>query len=115
MQLPLPLGPLPLPEAVELQAHGQRQVQQGDDPQQPVARTSPQVLCWQVLDAELSRTPGDSHRIGWHRLDSLEASLPQLSSVLAIEAQPCPLGAHGGQMMTRGPLSWVRAGMLAKA
>lgn len=45
MQLPLPPGTLPLPEAVELQAHGQRQVQQGDEAQQPVAGKSPRVLC----------------------------------------------------------------------
>lgn len=60
MQLPLPLGALPLPEAVELQAQGQRQVQQGDQAQQPVARPGPQVLCRRAVEAELSRTPGDS-------------------------------------------------------
>lgn len=57
MQLPLPPGTLPLPEAIQLQDCGQRQVQKGDEPQQPVACASPQVLCKRAADVELSTIP----------------------------------------------------------
>lgn len=43
VQPPLLPGSLLLPEAVQLQPHGQRQMQQGDEPQQSVASASPLV------------------------------------------------------------------------
>lgn len=58
VQPPLLPGALPLPEAVQLQPHGQRQVQQGEQPQQPVARAGPQVLSRRAAGAELSRQSG---------------------------------------------------------
>lgn len=77
MQLPLPPGALPLPETVQLQAHGQGQVHQGDEPQQPVAFSSPQVLHSRGVDTKLWRTPRHSHMISWHKaLNSLGARLP---------------------------------------
>lgn len=56
LQPPLPPGTLPLLEAVELQACGQRQVQQGHQPQQLVAGANPRVLGKRAADTELSET-----------------------------------------------------------
>ena len=58
LQPPLPPGALPLLEAVELQARGQRQVQQGHQPQQLVAGANPRVLGKRAVDTELSETRG---------------------------------------------------------
>lgn len=83
VQLPLPPGTLPLPEAVELQAHRQGQVQQRDEPQQLVACVSPRVLCVQAVDAELSRTPrGQSRDQLAQRLGSLAGRPPPVLKCL---------------------------------
>jgi hypothetical protein len=55
VQPPLLSGTLPLPEAIQLQPHGECQVQQGDKTQQLVACTSPLVFSRPVAGAELSR------------------------------------------------------------
>lgn len=55
VQPPLLPGSLLLPEAVQLQPHGQCQMQEGDKPQQLVASASPLVLSRQAASAELLR------------------------------------------------------------
>lgn len=104
---PLPLGALPLPEAVELQARGQCQVQQGHKPQQPVAGTGPRVLCERMADTELSGTRGggDSHMICWREALSGPGARPPLWD----EAKACPLAAGWGSSAWQ-PLRWVAAG-----
>lgn len=58
LQPPLLPGTLFLLEAVELQACGQHQVQQGHQPQQLVAGANPRVLCEWAADTELSGIQG---------------------------------------------------------
>lgn len=53
VQPPLLPGSLLLPEAVQLQPHGQCQMQQGDKPQQSVAGACPQVLSRKAASPEL--------------------------------------------------------------
>lgn len=55
VQPPLLPSSLLLPEAVQLQPNGQCQMQQGDESQQSVACTSPQVLSRQAASPELQR------------------------------------------------------------
>lgn len=55
VQPPLLPGSLLLPEAVQLQPHGQCQMQEGDKPQQLVASASPLVLSRQTASTELLR------------------------------------------------------------
>ena len=105
---PLPLGALPLPEAVELQARGQYQVQQGHEPQQPVAGTGPRVLCERVADTELSGSRvgrGDSHMIRWHEALSGPGARPPPWD----EAKACPLAAGWGRSAWQA-LRWAAAG-----
>lgn len=104
---PLPLGALPLPEAVELQARGQCQVQQGHEPQQPVAGTGLRVLCERMADTELSGTQGGghSHMIRWREALSGPGARPPLWD----EAKACPLAAGWGSSAWQA-LRWVAAG-----
>lgn len=61
---PLPPGALPLLEAVELQAHSQRQVQQGHQPQQLVAGANARLGPLRVGGGHGAvRDPGDSHMV----------------------------------------------------
>lgn len=100
VQLPLPPGTLPLPQTIELQPHGQCQVQQGDEPQQPVAGASPRLLCRWAAGAELSRA-----RRG-QPSDQLAQDCRQQASPSTWAPHPmrpnCPLGLRG-QRMTMGP------------
>lgn len=67
-QRPLSADPLPLPEAVELQAQGQRQVQQRQQPQQAVARAGPRVLGPEAGAAELRAGSGEPTVTAWARV-----------------------------------------------
>lgn len=96
MQLPLLPGALLLPGAVELQARGQRQVQQGQQPQQPVAGAHPGVLGRRAAHAELPRTWRDSPMIGCTKHPPPQGQASRVNEALAH-----PL-AQGGWRGTTG-------------